>query len=105
MKLQSLINTVYPTAKLFVFGSCSTNLSLPSSDIDLLVYNKDTKEEIMINKLTNLFLHSGICQSIEPITKAKVPLIKMQDKESMIKLNISFNRTNGVYWTKSVKQI
>ena len=88
-----------------VFGSCATGLNLPNSDIDLLVYLPDTKEGNMINKLTQALLKAGICKSIDPLKHAKVPIIKLQDKESGMNVDISFNRTNGNYCVKLVKHL
>lgn len=59
----------------------------------------------MINKITSGLIKSGICKSIEPLKHAKVPIIKMQDRESLINLDISFNRTNGVYCVKLMKHL
>lgn len=86
-----------------VFGSVATRLNLPNSDIDLLVYHPQVKELTMINKLSNTLLKSGICKSIEPLKYTKVPLIKLQDKNTDIQVDLSFNRTNGIYCVKLVK--
>lgn len=60
-----------------VFGSCATGLNLPNSDIDLLVYNPDVREDKMINKLTTCLFDSKTCKWIDPIKHAKVPIIKL----------------------------
>jgi DNA polymerase sigma len=88
-----------------VFGSCATELNLPVSDIDLLVYYPEVKESNMITKLTSAIIKAGICKSIAPIKHAKVPIIKLADKETEINVDISFNRTNGVYCVKLVKHL
>ena len=48
-------------------------------------------------------MKSGICKSIEPLKHTKVPLIKLRDKQTDINVDISFNRTNGIYCVKLVK--
>lgn len=88
-----------------VFGSCATGLNLPQSDIDLLVYHPEVKDITMITRLSNALLKSGICRSIEPLKHTRVPLIKVVDKHSGIHLDISFNRTNGIYSVKLVKYL
>lgn len=100
-----MVKREYPEAVVMVFGSCATGLNLPSSDIDLLVYNPSVSDHTMINKLSNSLLAEGICKSIEALKFAKVPLIKLQDKESNINVDISFNRTNGIYCVKLVKYL
>ena len=47
--------------------------------------------------ILNFLVRSGICSSIEPIKSAKCPIIKLQDKETGINVDISFNRENGIY--------
>lgn len=59
----------------------------------------------MLNKLSNTLYKSGICKSIEALKHTKVPLIKLVDKKTGINLDISFNRTNGVYCVKLVKYL
>lgn len=95
----------YPDAVVMVFGSCASGLNLPKSDIDLLVYNPDVKDLTMLNKLSNTLYRAGICKSIEALKHTKVPLIKLVDKKTGINLDISFNRTNGIYCVKLVKYL
>ena len=59
----------------------------------------------MINRLASELVRSGICQSIEPIKHAKVPIIKLKDRETGINVDLSFNRENGVYCVKLVRQL
>ena len=75
-----VVNTVYPQAKVFVFGSCATGLYLPNSDIDLLVYYPKERESVMITNLTNELIKAQICKSIEALKNCKVPIIKLKDK-------------------------
>ena len=59
----------------------------------------------MISRITSGLIRAGICKSIEPLKNAKVPIIKLQDKASNINVDISFNRTNGIYCVKLVKHL
>lgn len=104
-RVRSVILKSYPYAKVCVFGSFATGLNLPSSDIDMLCYYPAVREQTLINKLTSDFVRSGICSSIEPIKSAKCPIIKLQDKETGINVDISFNRENGVCCVKLIKQM
>ena len=88
-----------------IFGSCATGINLPRSDIDLLVYYPAVKELAMINRITSELVRADICASIEPIKHAKVPIIKLKDKLTSINVDISFNRENGIYCVKLVKQL
>ena len=102
-RIKKIVKSCYPDAVVMVFGSCATGLNLPMSDIDLLVYNPHVSEITQINKISNALVKSGMCKSIEPLKHTKVPLIKLQDKQTDINLDISFNRTNGIYCVKLVK--
>jgi non-canonical poly(A) RNA polymerase PAPD5/7 len=75
--IKKVVKKEYPEAVVMVFGSCATGLNLPSSDIDLLVYNPSVSDQQMMNKLANSLLAEGICKSIEALKYAKVPLIKL----------------------------
>ena len=88
-----------------VYGSVATDLDLPNSDIDLVVYNPEVKEITQINRIANHLYKSGICKSIETLKHTKVPLIKLVDKKTNINVDITFNRTNGVYCIKLVKYL
>lgn len=57
----------------------------------------------MLNKLCNTLVKQIEVASIEPLKFTKVPLIKLQEKHSLINVDISFNRTNGIYCVKLVK--
>lgn len=49
---------------------------------------------------------AGVCQEIEPLKSAKCPIIKLADKQSGgVKVDISFNRENGIYAVRLVKQL
>ena len=104
-RIKQVVLKAYPSAKVLVFGSCATGLNLPNSDIDLMVYYPASNEKSMINRISNELAKSGICSSIEPIKHAKVPIIKLQDKITGINADLSFNRENGIYCVKLVKQL
>jgi non-canonical poly(A) RNA polymerase PAPD5/7 len=104
-RITRVIAEEYPLAKVCVFGSCATGLNLPKSDIDLLCYYPEVREQTLLNKLTNKLARSNICSSIEPIKSAKCPIIKLTDKQSGINVDISFNRDNGIHCVHLVKQL
>ena len=104
-RIKNVVHKIYPEAKVLIFGSCATGINLPKSDIDLLVYYPAVREITMINRITSELIRADICASIEPIKHAKVPIIKLRDKQTMINVDISFNRENGIYCVKLVKQL
>ncbi|KAJ8912839.1 hypothetical protein NQ315_007970 [Exocentrus adspersus] len=69
-------------AKVEIFGSYRTGLYLPTSDIDLVVIVEN---------------------SIKVLDKASVPIVKLIDKKTDIKVDISFNMCNGVKSAELIK--
>ena len=104
-RIKSIVRDCYPKSEVMVFGSCATGLNLPNSDIDLLVYQPEIKESTMITRITSALIRAGVCKSIDPLINVKIPIIKLQDKETSIQVDISFNRTNGIYCVKLVKHL
>ncbi|KAL1007467.1 hypothetical protein UPYG_G00087200 [Umbra pygmaea] len=95
-RIQKVIKDLWPSAVVEVFGSFSTGLYLPTSDIDLVVFgNWDNlplwtlEEALRKNKVTDE-------NSIKVLDKATVPIIKLTDHSTEVKVDISFNVKNGV---------
>jgi non-canonical poly(A) RNA polymerase PAPD5/7 len=85
---------LWPEAVVEVFGSFRTKLYLPTSDIDLMVMGK--WETLPLHTLEKELHSSGLCKSIMVLDRASVPIIKIVDAESDIRVDISFNTSNGV---------
>lgn len=66
------------------------------SDIDLVVIGK--WKNLPLRTLERALLDQNIAEpsSIKVLDKASVPIVKLTDKESEIKVDISFNMNNGV---------
>lgn len=75
-----------------------------SSDIDLIVHSKDRRQwkaeelEGLMGVLREAFCRHYICaeDGIQMITGATVPIIKLTDRKTDIKVDMSFNMNNGV---------
>ena len=119
----NIIHETHAEADVQIFGSRATNLLLPSSDWDLCVYNVDPKPKLMYSLANVSFLRDGstmsvmlisiytfacggifllqrfraenVATSVEVITKARVPIIKMKEKQSGIPIDVSFNASSG----------
>ncbi len=100
-RLSAAVKQLYPRAQVKVFGSFATGLYLPKSDVDLQVFFPERNELDMMKRISNALV--GTCTSIEQIKSAKVPIIKLQDKATLINVDISFNRSNGIYCVKLVQ--
>ncbi|ODV84653.1 hypothetical protein CANARDRAFT_200068 [[Candida] arabinofermentans NRRL YB-2248] len=99
-KLRQSITSLWPDAELYCFGSFATDLYLPGSDIDMVIVSKrrngkyDNKSSLY--QLSSFLRTRGLGVNIEPIAKAKVPIIKFVDPTTGIHIDISFERVNGI---------
>ncbi|XP_012221013.1 terminal nucleotidyltransferase 4A-like isoform X2 [Linepithema humile] len=95
-RIEQVIYDLWPLSKVEVFGSFRTGLYLPTSDIDLVVIGM--WENLPLRTLERALLDQNIAEpsSIKVLDKASVPIVKLTDKESEIKVDISFNMNNGV---------
>lgn len=86
-----------------MFGSFRTGLYLPTSDIDLVVLGNWDK--LPLRTLEQELLACGIAEpnSVRVLDKASVPIIKLTDCESQVKVDISFNMESGVRSAELIK--
>jgi len=102
-RIQSCIQDLWPQAQVHIFGSFKTGLYLPSSDIDLVVVG--LWESLPLRTLEERLLGRNIADpaTIKVLDKASVPIIKLTDKLTKIKVDISFNMANGLKSVELVK--
>ncbi|XP_032416466.1 terminal nucleotidyltransferase 4B [Xiphophorus hellerii] len=103
-RIKGVIKNLWPSAEVQVFGSFSTGLYLPTSDIDLVVFGKwDTlplwtlEDELRKNNVADE-------NSIKVLDKATVPIIKLTDSFTEVKVDISFNVNGGVKAARLIKE-
>ncbi|KAG5899841.1 hypothetical protein JTB14_012312 [Gonioctena quinquepunctata] len=102
-RIEKIITSKWNEAKVEIFGSYRTGLYLPTSDIDLVVIGKWTN--LPLRTLEQEFLDKDIAvhDSIKVLDKASVPIVKLTDKKTDIKVDISFNMCNGVKSAELIK--
>eukprot|EP00117_Sycon_ciliatum_P010207 scpid38899/ scgid2267/ PAP-associated domain-containing protein 5; Terminal uridylyltransferase 3; Topoisomerase-related function protein 4-2 len=95
-RVSAVIKEKWPLAKVDVFGSFRTGLFLPTSDIDMVLFGNWTS--LPLHSLGEVLVSSGISneEDIKVIDSARVPIVKLCDKLSKLKVDISFNMTTGV---------
>ena len=108
-EVRTAIHSVYPTWIVKSFGSFTTNLHLPDSDIDILVLqnSKNTghlKDHQMLQKIKEI-LDSNQLVTYSELINSSVPIIKAIMKSTNIKVDISVNRKNGYQAQKDIKLI
>lgn len=102
-RIESVVLSLWPSARVEVFGSFRTGLYLPTSDIDLVVLGN--WEKLPLRTLENELVAHGIAEpmSVRVLDKASVPIIKLTDRESQVKVDISFNMQSGVQSAELIK--
>ncbi|XP_049606498.1 terminal nucleotidyltransferase 4A [Syngnathus scovelli] len=102
-RIEKIIKELWPTADVQIFGSFSTGLYLPTSDIDLVVFGK--WERPPLQELEQALRKHNVAEpfSIKVLDKATVPIIKLTDQETEVKVDISFNVETGVKAASFIK--
>ena len=106
-KIRRCVTKFWQDAVLEVFGSFDTELYLPDGDLDLVVIGTGEREYGKANDiyaLANRIVHKKLLKtgSLQVIIHARVPLIKYNDRQTGIKIDISFSRASGLdtkQWT------
>ncbi|XP_010766954.1 non-canonical poly(A) RNA polymerase PAPD7 [Notothenia coriiceps] len=102
-RIEGVIMDLWPTARVEIFGSFSTGLYLPTSDIDLVVFGKwdhpplqELEQALKKHNVAGLY-------PIKVLDKATVPIIKLTDHETEIKVDICFNVETAVKAAQFIK--
>ncbi|ESO03725.1 hypothetical protein HELRODRAFT_79937 [Helobdella robusta] len=95
-KVTNVIKSLWPHATVDIFGSYRTNLYLPSCDIDLVVFGKWPTKPLFTLKDALVAKNVTTEENARVIDKATVPIIKIIDTSSNIKVDIAFNTANGL---------
>ncbi|XP_035275041.1 terminal nucleotidyltransferase 4B-like [Anguilla anguilla] len=103
-RIERVIKDLWPSADVQVFGSFSTGLYLPTSDIDLVVLGK--WDNLPLWTLEEALRKRNVADenSVKVLDKATVPIIKLTDLHTEIKVDISFNVQNGVKAALLIKE-
>ncbi|XP_053323587.1 terminal nucleotidyltransferase 4A [Spea bombifrons] len=102
-RIETVIKDLWPTADVQIFGSFSTGLYLPTSDIDLVVFGKWERPPLQLLEQELHKKQVAEKSSIKVLDKATVPIIKLSDKETDVRVDISFNVKTGVKAAQFIK--
>lgn len=106
--IRRCITSRWSDAEVFAFGSFETRLYLPDGDIDLVVMRKSVNQynkQSMLHTMASILRQANLAQSIQVISKARVPIIKFQSSFGGYPIDISLNQTNGVDAGRMVNEI
>lgn len=104
-RIERVIKDLWPTSRVEIFGSFSTGLYLPTSDIDLVVFGK--WDHPPLQELEQALKKHNVAglHPIKVLDKATVPIIKLTDHETKVKVDISFNVETAVKAAQFIKSI
>ncbi|XP_053669250.1 terminal nucleotidyltransferase 4B [Anopheles marshallii] len=102
-RIEQIVLNLWPSARVEMFGSFRTGLYLPTSDIDLVVIGQWAM--LPLRTLEIELINQGIAEpnSVRVLDKASVPIVKLTDRQTQVKVDISFNMESGVQSAKLIK--
>ncbi|KAF7048243.1 hypothetical protein CFC21_057033 [Triticum aestivum] len=93
--VSDVVKHIWPHCKVEVFGSFRTGLYLPTSDIDVVVFETRAKTPQGLYALAKALSQKGVAKKIQVIAKARVPIVKFVERISGIPFDISFDIDGG----------
>ncbi|KAG9452104.1 hypothetical protein H6P81_005008 [Aristolochia fimbriata] len=102
--LERLVNSEWPEARLYLYGSCANSFGVSKSDIDvcLAIDEQDVNKADILLKLAEI-LESDKLQNVQALTRARVPIVKLMDPVTGISCDICINNILAVVNTKLLK--
>ncbi|RLN24933.1 hypothetical protein C2845_PM07G18430 [Panicum miliaceum] len=97
-KLSPMLSNIYGlnARQVEVFGSFRTGLYLPTSDIDVVIFESGVKTpQLGLYGLAKALSQKGVARKIQVIAKARVPIVKFVETKSGIAFDISFDIDGG----------
>ncbi|KMV66049.1 DNA polymerase sigma [Encephalitozoon cuniculi EcunIII-L] len=107
-KIKKLIVREFPSASVMPFGSYTTGLIVPSSDIDINVQLSDNIDKEHVNKhlskIKTLMFRANFVkkETVFHIKKCRIPILKFRDGIFGFRIDISVNQANGVNAAKFI---
>jgi DNA polymerase sigma len=92
--IQKLILKDFPHAQFILFGSSGASLAIQGSDIDVLVFDKTSSLDQIFHASYKRLLQVHSFSYVEKVV-CQVPILKLREKGSGLKADITFNRSDG----------
>eukprot|EP00375_Theileria_parva_P002201 XP_764878.1 hypothetical protein [Theileria parva strain Muguga] len=104
LQLEIVVNALFPHGKLKVFGSYVTGLSLPGADIDVCIQS-DGDQLCILNMVVYALNRLGLVHSFECIYNTTVPVVKLVDKRTGVRLDLSVYNDSAFKTTKFIQEM
>jgi DNA polymerase sigma len=97
LQVAGLARKLFPGCEPVVYGSMTTHLVLPLSDLDMSILNVNVPVDEALTRLAREIGNAGLCVNASPqvILKTKVPLLKFTHKGSLLDVDVSINAGDG----------
>lgn len=92
--IEAAVAGVWPKATVHVFGSSLTGLSLPSSDVDVVVFGASGPRRL--RALAAELNKRDAATNMEVVESARIPIVKYADKATGIPVDVSFDVESGL---------
>ncbi|ETV85172.1 hypothetical protein H257_03008 [Aphanomyces astaci] len=92
--VRASVRKLWPDATVETYGSYSTGIWLPSSDIDLVILGTSDDASSHLKCLAASLKHEKWVESILLVESAKVPLLKLVSTDSSVPIDITFETAN-----------
>ncbi|KAK8228500.1 hypothetical protein BKA81DRAFT_293539 [Phyllosticta paracitricarpa] len=106
-RISNILEASFPTATVCSFGSFASGLYLPTADMDLVLVSRQFISNGMpqvgqsrkqLYRIASLLERGGVTQpgTTEVIAGARVPIIKLVDRVTGLKVDMSFENNTGI---------
>ncbi|KAF2145059.1 uncharacterized protein K452DRAFT_306001 [Aplosporella prunicola CBS 121167] len=113
-RISDALTQKFYNGRLHCFGSFAAGLYLPTADMDLVFISDDFRRsgrssfanKGMLYKVSSILEKTGISQpgATEVVSGARVPIIKLVDRITGLKVDISFENTSGIVANETFQQ-
>eukprot|EP00741_Cyanophora_paradoxa_P003034 tig00000663_g2946.t1 len=91
-RVRQVLLGLWPSSEVKVFGSFATDLFLPTSDIDLVVFGCGSSP---LKRASEALGRKAWVSKMQVIGKARVPIVKFVDTETGVPVDICFGQESG----------
>ncbi|KAF9199538.1 hypothetical protein BGZ49_010324 [Haplosporangium sp. Z 27] len=95
-RVRRAIKDIWEDAEVKLFGSFETQLYLPTSDLDIVVFRLEAFTRNDLTQLVNRLERLKVGTEFEVLPYAKIPLVKFVESISHVPVDVSFNVLNGL---------
>ncbi|KAL1616723.1 hypothetical protein SLS56_011317 [Neofusicoccum ribis] len=112
-RIERSLQIAFHGSELHCFGSFAAGLYLPTADMDLVLLSKQffrngqgSFQKKDLYKVSSVLERDGISQpgATEVVAKARVPIVKLVDRVTGLKVDISFDNQTGIVANKTFQE-